>query len=175
MTVLTNALRATSATALVGGFAFAAAAIATADPNTGSSADINTLAGSLSKGYGLNNCTAQAISDSQRAVLACGQNPDSSGPVVARYYLFSGSDAMKNLFNTSIKEDVLTACGDSSTQSPSPWHQVNSGGNAGQMACGTYQNAAEIIWTTDAKNMLSYVRASNSDAQSLYRWWRANG
>ena len=55
MTHLSNALRAATATVLMGGFAIAGAANAVADPNTtGSSADINTLAGSLSKGYGLN-------------------------------------------------------------------------------------------------------------------------
>jgi hypothetical protein len=43
------------------------------------------------------------------------------------------------------------------------------------VACGTYQDAAEIIWTTDAKNVLSYIRASNTDVQALYKWWRTNG
>jgi hypothetical protein len=43
------------------------------------------------------------------------------------------------------------------------------------VACGTYQNGAEIIWTTDAKNILSYIRGSNNDVQALYQWWRANG
>ena len=54
MSHLSKALRAATATAVMGGFAFAGAATATADPtNTGSSSDINTLAASLSKGYGL--------------------------------------------------------------------------------------------------------------------------
>ena len=43
------------------------------------------------------------------------------------------------------------------------------------MVCGTYQNSAEIIWTTDAKNVLSYIRASNADVPALYQWWRTNG
>ena len=175
MSHLIDALRTTSATALMGGFAFAGTATATADPGTGTPADINTLAVSLSKGYGLNNCSAQAIADNQLAVLACGQNLDPSGPVLARYYLFSNTDAMNAFFKANIKEDVLTTCGDRSTQSPSPWHQGSATTDAGQMACGTYQNAAEIVWTTDAKKMLSYVRASNTDAHSLYQWWGANG
>jgi hypothetical protein len=43
------------------------------------------------------------------------------------------------------------------------------------VACGTYQNAAEIIWTTDAKTVLSYIRGANTDVPALYQWWKTNG
>ncbi|EUA89157.1 hypothetical protein OSH39_08455 [Mycobacterium ulcerans] len=43
------------------------------------------------------------------------------------------------------------------------------------MACGTHDGAAEIIWTTDAKNVLSDIRGANTDVPSLYRWWQNNG
>src|SRR5246127_1637366 len=90
MSHLSNALRAATATVLTGGFAVAGAATATADPtNTGSSGDINTLAGSLSKGYGLNNCTAQNLTTGELAALNCGQSPDPNGPAPAQYILFS--------------------------------------------------------------------------------------
>ena len=172
---LTNVLRAATAAAHMSAFAFAGTATARGDPaNTGNPADINTLAGSLSKGYGLNNCTAQAITGSQLARLTCGQSPDASGPAQAKYILFSNADELAGSFKASIKEDVLTACGDSG-QSPTIWHQGSSTTSSGSLACGTYQNSAEIIWTTDAKNILSYIRASNTDVPSLYQWWRANG
>ncbi len=74
----------------------------------------------------------------------------------------------------TIKEDVLTRCGDA-TQSPSDWHKDGSAASAGQAACRTYRNGAEIIWTTDAHNTLSYLRASNTDGAAPYQWWRANG
>lgn len=173
MSHLSNALRAAAAAALIGGFALTGTA--TADPaNTGNPSDINTLAASLSKGYGLNNCTAQNITTGELAALTCGQSPDPSGPVQARYILFSNGDNLASSFKTSINDDVLTACGDSG-QSPTNWHQGSSSSSAGQVACGTYQNAAEIIWTTDAKNILSYIRGSNTDTSALYQWWRANG
>jgi hypothetical protein len=175
MSHLTNALRAAAAAALMGSFVCLGSATATADPNTGNSSDVNTLASSLSKGYGLNNCTAQPITGSQLAALTCGQSPDPSGPVQAKYFLFSNGDDLASVFKNSIKDDVLTACGDSNSQSPAPWHQGSSTANAGQVACGTYQNGAEIIWTTDAKNVLSYIRASNTDIPALYEWWRTNG
>jgi len=175
MSHLTTTLRAATAAALMGAFAFAGTATASGDPTTtGNPPDINTLAGSLSKGYGLNNCTPQAISGSQLARLMCGQSPDPSGPVQAKYILFSNADDLAASFKASIKDDVLTACGDAG-QSPTSWHQGSSTTSSGSVACGTYQNGAEIIWTTDAKNILSYIRASNSDVQSLYQWWRANG
>jgi hypothetical protein len=175
MSHLTTTLRAATAGALISGFAFAGTATASADPaNTGNPADINTLAGSLSKGYGLNNCTAQNITGGQLGSLTCGQSPDPSGPVMAKYILFDNADDLAGSFKASIKDDVMTACGDSG-QSPTTWHQGNSTTSTGSMACGTYQNGAEIIWTTDAKNILSYIRGSSTDVPSLYQWWRSNG
>ncbi len=171
---LIKALRAAAAAALGGGFALAGAAVSVADPNTGNSADINTLAASLSKGYGLNNCTPGNLDAGELAVLTCGQNPDPNGPVQARYILLNNADSLNGSFKTSIKDDVLTACGDSG-QSPTTWHQGSNNGNSGSVACGTYQNAAEVIWTTDSKNVLSLIRGANNDVAALYQWWRANG
>ena len=146
------------------------------DPGTGTEADVNNLAGNLSKGYGLNNCTAQPITGGQLAALLCGQNPDPKGPVQAKFYLFGKSDDLATWFKNSARDDVLVNCGDSTTKGPAPWHQGNNATtNGGQMLCGTYQDGAEIIWTTDAKNILSYIRASNADTAALYKWWQANG
>ena len=169
---LGEALRATAAV-LTGGFAVAGAANAIADPNTGSPADMNTLAGSLSKGYDLNNCTAQNPTTGQLAALARGQNPDLAGPAQAKNILLDNGDSLAGSFKTSIRDDVLTSCGNAG-QSPTTWRHGNDA-TAGSIACGTYQNAAEIIWTTDAKNILSYIRAPNNDVPALYQWWRANG
>ncbi|OBK40580.1 serine/threonine protein kinase [Mycobacterium sp. 1165196.3] len=176
MSDFSNVLRAAVLTALMAGSALAGGVTASADPaTTGNPSDINALAASLSKGYGLNNCTAGNIDRStQLAVLTCGQSPDPSGPVQAKYVLFTNAENLATSFKATIKEDVLTPCGDA-TQSPSTWHKDGAADSAGQAACGTYRNGAEIIWTTDAKNTLSYLRASNTDVAALYRWWRANG
>jgi hypothetical protein len=172
----TNALRAATAAALISGFAFAGAVAATADPtNTGSPADVNTLAASLSKGYGLNNCTPQQLTGSgELAELLCGQSPDPSGPRGALYALFSNGADLAASFSATIKDVSLTACGDSG-ESPTTWHPGSSGQTAGQVACGTYQDTATITWTNDSKNMLGHITESNPDVQSLYQWWRANG
>ncbi|OBA59217.1 serine/threonine protein kinase [Mycobacterium sp. 1100029.7] len=170
---LFDALRAATTAALVAGFAFAGAVPAGADPSTGHAADINTLAAALSKGYGLNNCTAQTLPHATLAYLQCGQSPDSSGPVLAKYFLFGSGDDLLSTFRSLIGGDVLSNCGD--TASPAPWHQGSSTANAGSVACGTFQNHAEIIWTNDAKSMLGVIRAAGADVPSLYQWWRNNG
>ncbi|MEE6178643.1 serine/threonine protein kinase [Mycobacterium sp. 050134] len=150
------------------------AAPASADPpDTGNPSDVNALAASLSKGYDLKNCSPQTITGGELASLQCGQSPDPNGPAQARYLLFGNGTDLAGSFTKSIKEDVLTGCGGTSS-SPTTWHQ-GSAAVAGQVACGTYQNAAEIIWTTEAKNVLSYIRGANGDAAALYEWWKANG
>lgn len=62
MPEFSNVLQTVRATAITGCFAVAGAVTASADPaTTGSSSDINTLAATLSKGYGLNHCTPDNI------------------------------------------------------------------------------------------------------------------
>jgi hypothetical protein len=174
MSSLTNALRAATAIGLMSGSAIFGTATATADPSTGTSADINTLAGSLSKGYGLNNCQPAQLSGPVLAELDCGQNPDSSGPAAGVYQLYNSGTDLSAAFTSGINGVSLASCGDSG-QSPGTWHQGSSSQSAGQVACGTYKNAAVITWTTDSKNVLSHIRASNTDVNALYQWWRTNG
>ena len=173
MSHLTNALRAATAAALMGSVACLGTGTANAGP-------IDTLTSTLSKGYTSSNCSPQQVSDVQGsfnatvvAVLQCGQNPDSSGPIGGKYFLFANSADTASSFTKLISSDTLANCGDA--KSPTTWHQGSSTANGGKLACGTYQNGAEIIWTNDAKNVLSYISASNTDVGSLFQWWRANG
>lgn len=173
MSHLISALRGVSAAAFTGCLAFAGIAIAVAEPNTGSAADMNTLAANLSKGYGLNNCKPQELTESgELAELLCGQSPDSSGPGSGVYALFSNGTNLGAAFSSTIKDVSLAACGDAG-QSPGTWKQ--NGQTGGQIACGTYKNYATLTWTTDAKNVLGHLTASNSDVNALYQWWRTNG
>ncbi|OBK22571.1 hypothetical protein A5634_07265 [Mycobacterium asiaticum] len=172
MTYRTNALRGITAAALVGSCGFFGTATASADP-------ADALTSSLSKGYSSSNCSPQAVSEVQsafptvQAVLACGQNADSSGPASAKYFQFPNSADLATAFTKLIGSDELTNCGDA--KSPTTWQQGSSSDSAGQVACGTDQGRAEVIWTTSAKNVLSFVRASNGDTAALYQWWRTNG
>jgi hypothetical protein len=173
MSHLNTALRVVSALAFTGSLAFAGCATASAEPNTGNAADLNTLAASLSKGYGLNNCKSQELTEAgELAELVCGQSPDSSGPGSGVYALFSNSTNLSSAFSSTIKDVSLAACGDAG-QSPGTWKQ--NGQTGGQIACGTYKNYATLTWTTDAKNVLGHLTSANSDVNALYQWWRTNG
>lgn len=173
MSHLNTALRVFSVAACTGSLILAGSATAFAEPNTGSASDMNTLAGSLSKGYGLNNCKPQELTETgELAELVCGQSPDSNGPGSGVYALFSSSTNLNAAFSSTIKDVSLAACGDAGA-SPGTWKQ--NGQTGGQIACGTYKNYATLTWTTDAKNVLGHLTASNSDVSSLYQWWRTNG
>ncbi|OBF24414.1 hypothetical protein [Mycobacterium kubicae] len=168
----THALRAATAAALLGSVGCLGAATANADPS-------DALTSSLSKGYSTSNCGTQPVSEVQstfptvQAIMACGQNADSAGPASAKYFQFPNSADLASAFTKLIGTDTLTNCGDA--KSPTTWHQGTNNDSAGQVACGTDQGQAEVIWTVDAKNVLAFVRASNGDTSSLYQWWRTNG
>lgn len=172
MTYRTNALRSITAAALITSAGCLGTGTASADP-------VDAFAGALSKGYSSSNCSTQSVSEVQSlfptvtSVLVCGQNDDSSGPVGAKYFLFPNSSDSSSAFTKLIGSDQLTNCGD--TKSPTTWHQGSSNNSAGQVACGTDDGKAEVIWTVDAKNVLAFVRASNGDTPALYQWWRTNG
>ncbi|MDR3654616.1 MAG: serine/threonine protein kinase [Mycobacterium sp.] len=169
----TKALGAAAAAALMGSFAVLGIATAAADPDN--SADLDTLARSVSKGYDLSNCTAQQLTDSgELAALLCGQSPDSNGPANALYALFDNANNLASSFSSSIKDLSMATCGDAG-ESPTTWRQGSAGQTAGRVACGTHNNAATIIWTTDSKNVLGHITASNGDLDALYQWWRTKG
>lgn len=168
MSYRNSVLRVATAAVFVGSVTTLSAGTANADPN-------DTLAQSLSKGYSTSNCTPKSPPPAGiAAAMDCGQNSDPAGPVKATYLLYNSADDLKGGFTASIKDLSLTACGDTG-QSPTTWHQGSAGATAGQVACGTYQDAAEIIWTIDAKNVLGYIRGSNTDVPALFQWWRTNG
>lgn len=158
---------------LVSGLAFAGAATATADPNIGGGADINTLASALPTGYGLNNRTSQTVPGGALPYLRRGQSPDPSGPVPGNISSSATAARWRTHSRGVIGGDTLTNCGDK--PSPTPWHQGSSTANAGSVACGTFQSRAEIVWTNEAENVLGVIRAAGDDVPSLYRWWRDNG
>ncbi|OBK15035.1 hypothetical protein [Mycobacterium asiaticum] len=172
MSHLSHALRGLTTAALIGSFACAGAATASADPS-------DTLTSSLSKGYSSSNCSSQPVSEVQsafptvQAVMQCGQNTDSAGPASAKYFQFPNSADLASAFTKLIGSDELTNCGDA--KSPTTWHQGSATESAGQVACGTDTGKAEVIWTTDAKNILAFVRASDGNTSALYQWWRTNG
>ena len=149
MSQLANALRAATAVALMGSFAWLAGSTATADPNptpdpsadpgTGNPADLNTLSANLSKGYGLNNCTAQTDYRWPTGLSSVRKKPRSQRAGAGQILPVRQERRYGYLVQKQHKDDVLVNCGDSSTKGPAPWHQGPSATtNGGQMVCGTY-------------------------------------
>jgi hypothetical protein len=137
------------------------------------SANINTLVGSLAKGYSLSNCqpaAADKLTVLSLAEIDCGQSPDPSGPASAVYRLLGQGEALAAEFNAFIKDVSQTPCVDGG-QTPMTWRQ---GQTTGQEACGTQNGVATITWTTDGKNVLASIRSSNTDVNALRQWWLAN-
>lgn len=167
----TNSLRAAIAAALTATFCCVGTVTATAD--TGSSADVNTLAASLAKGYGLNNCQSSPLTGAELAELQCGPNPDSGGPASAVYQLFKSANDLSGAYASNLKDVTLSSCSGSGSKDPGPWHQASSDQAGGQMACGTYKGVSLVLWTVDGKNVLGSI-FSKADVPSLYKWWQAN-
>jgi hypothetical protein len=168
----TITLRAATAAALTASFFCVGTATATAD-TTGSSADVNSLATSLAKGYGLNNCQSTALTGTEVAELQCGQSPDSSGPASAIYQLFKSGNDLSGAYASNLRDVTLSSCSGSGSKDPGPWHQGNSDQSGGQMACGTYKDVSLVLWTVDGKNVLGSI-FSKGDVPTLYKWWQAN-
>lgn len=171
---LKNALHVAAAIALMGGSAIVGTPTATADPGIGSPSDLDTLAGLMSRGYSRDNCQPAELAGPALAEFDCGHNPDDSGPATGVYQLFGNGSDLATAFDSGIHDMSLSACGDNG-DSPGTWHHGRTGQMGGHVACGTYKNAAVITWTTDSKNVLSRIRASNTDVNALYQWWRTNG
>nr|WP_231639669.1 serine/threonine protein kinase [Mycobacterium sp. Marseille-P9652] len=144
MTDRRTARRVAAVAVLLATLALAPLRVAAADPadpgnpgNPANPGDMNALIAALSKGYNANNCTPQNLSAGQLASLACGQSPDPAGPAQANYVLFDSPEHLAGAFKASLKDHVLTGCGNMG-QSPTTWHG-GSGGDSGQVACGTFR------------------------------------
>ena len=120
MSRFTTTLQVVTTVAFTAGMACLGISTATADPN---SADVNTLAAFLSKGYSLSNCAPQPLSPGVLAQIACNQNADPSGPAGAQYFLYNSADGPATTLKGVLSGGNLTVtnCGDS--QSPTSWQQ----------------------------------------------------
>ena len=154
MSHFVNAVRAAAAASLVGGLACLGPQTATAAPNTGDPADVNKLAGMLSKGYTLSDCPPQPVSPGVLAYLKCGQNPDASVIGSAGYMLTDNDSDLSLLFHGALSALTLDACSPGEP-SPNTWNYTSSGTTAGDLACGTLKNSdtKQLIWTSYKNQM----------------------
>jgi serine/threonine-protein kinase len=109
------------------------------------------------------------------AMVTCGQNTQPGGPTRATYGLFATPDRLKRAFDNDIANVNLVNC-PGEGRSPVSWHYDQTPNDmAGLIACGTYNNHPNVIWTNDAKLMLSDVSGDPATVEDLHTWWDAYG
>jgi serine/threonine-protein kinase len=130
----------------------------------------------LPSGYPAGVCTpATPASDSvwvnAVAMVTCGPNTQPGGPSHATYGLFPTPDSLKKAFTDDVANVGLVKCRGES-RSPANWHyDQGSNETAGMLACGTYSNHPNVIWTYDQKLMLSDVSGDPATIEDLHTWW----
>ena len=105
------------------------------------------------------------------AMVTCGPNTQPGGPSRATYGLFPTPDSLKKAFADDVANVGLVKCR-GELRSPANWH-YDQGPNetAGMLACGTYNNHPNVIWTYDQKLMLSDVSGDPATIEDLHTWW----
>ena len=58
----------------------------------------------------------------------------------------------------------------SGIDSPTTWHYTDTPANVeGRIACGTYNNGADLVWSKNADLLLADAQGPNMD--DLHKWW----
>jgi serine/threonine-protein kinase len=129
-------------------------------PTGGGSAKLISL---LPPGFTASNCSdAEQPVQGATATVDCGSNPN--GPDAGRFALFSNKTALSQAFQLFSSEDQLQPC---PGMSDSPAQT-----SRGMIACGTYQNAPDVIWTDNGNLMLGDI--TGSTIQAIYSYWQSS-
>ncbi len=84
-------------------------------------------------------------------------------------------DALKQAFNDDIAAVQLANC-PGEGPSPDGWHYDRDPTvTAGMIACGTYKNHPNVIWSNEGKLMLSDVFGDPATIDDLHNWWAKYG
>jgi serine/threonine-protein kinase len=105
------------------------------------------------------------------ATIDCAKSAQPGGPEAARYSLFADKDQLMLHFTESINEnDELFRCPGADFDSPIDWnYKATPDVVAGQVACGTYEGNADVMWTQYDELLLADVQSTNID--QLHEWW----
>jgi serine/threonine-protein kinase len=134
----------------------------------------------LPKGYAAGACNPTTPKEGSVwvntiAMLDCQENTNEGGPSRAIYGLFPSMDTLKTAFTDDIAAVQLTNCPGEGA-SPLTWHyERDPTVVAGQLACGTYKNHPNVIWSNDSKLVLSDVFGDPATLDDLHTWWAKYG
>lgn len=126
----------------------------------------------LSAGHDSSNC--QPVSPPAASALAtvdCSQTTMPNGPAFTRYSLFGDQAALDAAFQEAIGvNSELLQCPASGIDSPTTWHYTETPDEvAGQIACGTYNDNPDVVWTNNGSLLLADAQGPNLD--DLHNWW----
>jgi serine/threonine protein kinase len=131
----------------------------------------------LPSGYASGVCTPttpkpNSIWVNALAMLDCGENTKQGGPTRAVYGLFADADTLNKAFTDDIGANGLQLM-NCPGEGPSPdgWHyDKNPTATVGQIACATYKDHPNVIWSNTTKLTLSDVFGDGS-IDDLHTWW----
>jgi serine/threonine kinase PknH len=134
------------------------------------------LLGMLPAGYPSGACKSttpksDSIWANAVAMVDCDENTNQGGPSRGVYGLFANADQLKKAFDDDVSSVQLMNC-PGSGPSPDGWHHDSSPNvTAGRIACGTYKNHPNLIWSNQAKLMLCDVFGDPPAIEDLHTWW----
>jgi serine/threonine kinase PknH len=105
------------------------------------------------------------------ATVDCGPASPTGGPKSARYSLFADQQTLDRHFDESVAQNSeLLQCPGSGVDSPTTWHYTDTPDKVeGRIACGTYNDNADVVWTKNADLLLADAQSSN--IEDLHNWW----
>lgn len=126
----------------------------------------------LAPGHDSANCRpADPPAAGALATVDCEQNTKPGGPAFARYSLFGDKATLDAAFQEAIEvNSELLQCPNSGLESPTTWHYTETPDQiAGQIACGTYNENPDVVWTKDENLLLADAQGPN--LEDLHNWW----
>ncbi|ORJ63874.1 serine/threonine-protein kinase [Mycobacterium simiae] len=109
------------------------------------------------------------------AIVDCDQNTNPGGPSKARYALFPNPGVLKDAFDADIKLLQMATC-PGGTTNPEPWqHPSAPKVDVGMIACGTYENHPNMVWSNQQRLLLCDVFGDPPTIEELHTWWTKYG
>jgi hypothetical protein len=144
---------------------------ATTTAGTPSTAELRAAESRLLKvlpdGYGPGACEPIKRFPGTLATVDCAANTNKGGPAIARYSLFDDKASLDRYFTVVVGQTTqLLPCPGNQHESPIRWQSATA---SGLVACGSYENRANLMWTRDADLMLADARGP--DLAALHTWW----